>query len=82
MDQRIKRGPGRPPGPDTIRRRRAWYPSQLTPREFRILRYVAANPHLRRCEIARYFGIDPNRLSLITCCPVGRTYLTLLHQRH
>jgi len=73
---------GRPPGPSAGRGLRPWDPLQLTLHEYASLRYVAANPDMPKWLIAERFGMRPQRLSIITCCPLGQTFLRALRALH
>ncbi len=80
MTVRSYRRPGRPHGPSRGRSERPWDPTHLTTRARRALHYVAANPGLPRWRIAEHLGIGLSRLSILTCCALGRAYLdTLCH---
>ena len=80
MTERSYRRLGRPPGPSEGRSERSWDPMHLTTRDRRALHYVAANPGLPRWRIAEHLGIGLSRLSILTCCALGRAYLeTLRH---
>ena len=73
---------GRPPGPSGGRGLRPWDPRQLTLREYAILRFVAANPDMPKWLIAERFGISPQRLSILSCCPLGQMFLKALRKLH
>jgi hypothetical protein len=73
---------GRPPGPSVGRRLRPWDPRQLTLHEYSILRFVAANPDMPKWLIAERFDMSPQRLSIISCCPLGQTFLKALRKLH
>ena len=72
------------PTAGTLRGRglRPWDPRQLTLREYAILRFVATNPDMPKWLIAERFGISPQRLSILTCCPLGQMYLRALRKLH
>ena len=55
---------------------------QLTLSEYAILRFVAADPDMPKWLIAERFGISPQRLSIISCCPLGQSFLKALRELH
>jgi hypothetical protein len=50
----------------------------LSPKELAILQFVAANPDMPRWKIAEHFDISGSRLSVLTCCRLGKAYLEKL----
>jgi hypothetical protein len=47
-----------------------------------MLRFVAANPDMPQWIKAKRCGISHQRLSILTCCPLGQAYLKALRELH
>jgi len=75
MSRNKREYPGRPPGATEDRVPRPWDPTQLKQKNVRILLHIAANPDMKRIDIAEYLGISNSHLSTLTCCDAGRAFL-------